>query len=544
MELMWRAHFSKIGWTNYRNAFEVIRFAEKVEAFQINCEGMDIQAKGYYKDQFDYIEGGNGELIGSVGKGKALSAISVKSFQAERSIYYRCYFEKTGWSAFCRDGDICGSFDKAVGLICGMQFFDADNVNEEADIKYADKFMADYENINKMLFINGKAKMLMQLTHSYQDKRNADIKICRNSVILPLKISENAQVRNAVYQGGVVDNTGKFIAGHDRKDHKNINLSCLSGYEYQDCQNIKETVIYGGICFGAFGHLLTESMCRLWYAFENEYRIVMLLPPDVKHINMDIFDLMGIRDRILFLKEPTRFEKVIVPDQTLRLHFDYKTEHCIPYEKIIQAAPKMNYEKIYLTRSHLKNTNDINEEYFEKFFRKRGYVIIAPEEYSFEEQVGIINAAKDVICTMGTLSHLALFCQEGVNLTIIRRDDRSTLLPQTLINQLKRLKVYYVDATHNFLPTQHTGGVFLYGPTEYFKEYLNARKIEFEEEEMEFELKKYAFEYINKWRNNYLKVKNFKEISGCDMVDVINAMNRALGEQEISRKKYISKCKR
>lgn len=225
------------------------------------------------------------------------------------------------------------------------------------------------------------------------------------------------------------------------------------------------------------------------------------------------------------------------------MHTDFKIEHKVPYDRIIDKVPKMNYDKIYLTRSHLKKSDGINEEYFEKFFRKRGYVVIAPEEYSLEEQVGMLNSAKDVICTMGTLSHLCLFCKEGTNLTILRRYDNSMLLPQTLINQLKNLNVYYVDATYNFLPTQHSGGVFLYGPTKYFRNYLDKRNFEYDEEELFFDLKEYAYEYIVKWRTNYLNVKNFNEIADRDMVDVINSISRALGEPEISRKKYISKLK-
>ncbi|MCI9189590.1 MAG: glycosyltransferase family 61 protein [Lachnospiraceae bacterium] len=543
MELEWRAHFSKIGWTNSRSGFELFHFAEKLEALEINCKEMDIKVRGYYNSESDYVEGGSGELVGSVGKGRTLSAVSIQSLQLQQFIFYRCYFEHSGWSNFYKNGDICGFFNDTKESICGIQIFVAAE-NEEAACKKADEQLTYYDDINKLLFINDKEKMLMHLTHSYQDKRKACIRVYEESVILPLRIVKNEQVRNAVYEGGVIDSTGRFVVGHDRKNGKQINLSCLSGYEFKDCSEINETVIYGGICFEVFGHLLTESMCRLWCAFENDYKIVMLLPPNIKHINMDIFELMGIKERILFLEEPTRFHKVIVPDQTLRLHYDFKEEHKIPYSKMIHAAPKMNYEKIYLTRSHLENTDGINEEYFEKFFRKRGYVIIAPEEYTLGEQIGIINAAKDVICTLGTLSHFALFCQEGASFTIIRRDDRTVLLPQTLINQLSNVKVYFVDATYNFLPTQHTGGVFLYGPTKHFKEYLDARNIKYDEEEVAFDLERYAFQYLCKWRKNYLQIKNFNAISGCDIVDILNAMNRAFGEAEISRKKYVSKYKR
>lgn len=544
MKLLWRAHFSKIGWSPKRDNFEILLFSEKLEAFEIDCECADIVAKAYFQDPFDYVEGGSGDLIGTTGKGKAIYGISIECKEIEQSIYYRCYFENIGWSDFCKDGAICGAADRETGQkICGIQIFLGNDDNWEAQLKRADEYLNYYENISKRLFINEKQKMLMHLTKGYRDERKAEIRHIENGVVLPLKVMKEVQVRNSAYLGGVLDSDGNFIAGHERKKDKNVNLSCLAGYEVSEYRTIHEKVIYGGILFGFFGHLLTESMARLWYAFEKDYRIVMLPAPNAGNVNMEIFDLLGIKDRILILQEPTQFDEVIVPDQSLRLHTDYKIEHKIPYDKILNTVPKMNYDKIYLTRCHLKNTDGINEVYFEKFFRKRGYVIIAPEEYTLAEQVGIMNAAKDVICTMGTLSHLGLFCQEGTKFTIIRRYDKSILLPQILINQLKKLDVYYVDATYNFLPTQHSGGVFLYGPTEYFRHYLDERHIEYDEEELKFDLGKHAFEYISKWRTNYLKVKNFNEIAAFDMVDVLNAMNRALGEKEISRKKYVSKLK-
>ncbi len=73
---------------------------------------------------------------------------------------------------------------------------------------------------------------------------------------------------------------------------------------------------------------------------------------------------------------------------------------------------------------------------------------------------------------------------------------------------------------------------------------MDARNIKYDEEEVAFDLERYAFQYLCKWRKNYLQIKNFNAISGCDIVDILNAMNRAFGEAEISRKKYVSKYKR
>ncbi len=156
--------------------------------------------------------------------------------------------------------------------------------------------------------------------------------------------------------------------------------------------------------------------------------------------------------------------------------------------------------------------------------------------------MALLAGAEEVVCTQGTLSHLGLFCRSGTKMTIFRRAE-NVLLPQYLVDQARQLETYYVDATFNFLPTRHTDSVFLYGPTAHFRNYLDRYGLEYKPEEIEFHVEEYAYEYLLHWCKTYNRLKSFNQISGWDMFDVLNNMNRVFGLPDISRKKYVTKLK-
>ena len=50
----------------------------------------------------------------------------------------------------------------------------------------------------------------------------------------------------------------------------------------------------------------------------------------------------------------------------------------------------------------------------------------------------------------GPLSHVTLFCNDEIKLTIINRTTNNILLPQILINKAKKFKVHYIEAKFIF----------------------------------------------------------------------------------------------
>lgn len=242
--LSYRAHFSQIGWTQKRNFNEPILFVDlKIEAVQIILNHSNIRISVWNKEG-KLCSDGDG-IAGTTGKKLALFGIAVDC-EDETEIFYRVYQSKNGWSEFVSQGKTAGE-EFGEEAICGIQIFIRNNqVTYEEQVRNADHKLQKYECIQSNLFVDNKWAMLEHLTKEYKDDREEEIGVYENAFILPLKKLENSKVRNAVYCGGVMDENMNFIAGQDRKAGKNVNLSCLEGYQPETVLRSDEIVILGG----------------------------------------------------------------------------------------------------------------------------------------------------------------------------------------------------------------------------------------------------------------------------------------------------------
>lgn len=548
--LEYSCHFSNIGWTSERGNFDLLLL-----------EGRQLEAIKFPIDKFickfvnsdSNVDGWkvmdeNG-VAGTVGERKPIYAIAIESKECI-DVYYRVYLKSTGWTPFCCNGVPCGNyFDVNCVAIEGIQIFTRKkDENIDGLFKNADLKLQQYYKIKSQLFIENPEKMLLSCTYNYHYSDSVGVRDVQDGIILPLKKLESGS-RNGVFAGGVCDADGQFVSGFERKRGKKINWSCTETYAFE-CNTLahsEETVIFGGIIIKHFGHLFVECLSRLWYIIENKScidKIVVLTIPGEKDFAKDFFTLIGIDlDRILIVSEPTQFKLVKVPDQTINLWSGYYDKYNLIYDQMRKNVTPMKYKKIFLTRRAFGKNDSVNEEFFDEFYEKQGYTLIAPETYTISEQVAIIAGADEIVCTEGTLSHLILFAKPGTKLVIFRRDYQAILLPQLLLNQVCQADVTYVDATFNYLPTKHTNGCYLYGPTENFKKYIQHENFIYDERDLDFDINRYLYDYMKKWCDNYNSLKNFNDISEIDLFDIVERMNQIFGNKSISRNKYITKVK-
>ncbi len=472
--------------------------------------------------------------VGTTGKGKGLRYVKFQMESVDETIhiYYRVNLRHIGWTAFCSDGELCGNRSAQKDcFIEGIQLFWLDSWEELGKaLEQSERNLSKYTFIKDRNFINFPQKALALQTRDFMDKNPAGVQEIEGGYALPLRKSE-VKTSSGTFLGGVMDGSGNFVAGLERKRGLEVNYTCLREYTFdeEEAEDLNETVIFGGVFISTFGHLFAECLSRLWWVIQHreiDYRVAVLTIPGQKNIKEDFFDLLGIdRSRILYVNNITRFSRIIVPDQTVRLHSDFKREYISIFDEIIAHVQPEKISKIYLSRSSFSKNDGI-------------------KNFSVREQVALLAGAEEVVCTQGTLSHLGLFCRSGTKMTIFRRAE-NVLLPQYLVDQARQLETYYVDATFNFLPTRHTDSVFLYGPTAHFRDYLDRYGLEYEPEEIEFHVEEYAYEYLLHWCKTYNRLKSFNQISGWDMFDVLNNMNlnRVFGLPDISRKKYVTKLK-
>lgn len=401
-----------------------------------------------------------------------------------------------------------------------------------------------------------------KVTFDYKNIAICNSFTVKNAYLLPLKelpASPEAAV-NGIYAGGVQAEDGSFVAGHRRYEKENQNLCCDKTYELNEEQKrkavlIEKNIVYCGMLVNSFGHIITEAFSRLWYILEHgeeEYLLAFVISNGVPQYFWDFMELLGIdRKRILIVNEVMKCRTIIVPEQAYIMFTGYNPKICGVYKRIITVAEKLqnivadsqkDSLKIYLSRMQFNKHDCINEEYFTQFYERRGFKVVSPETLSVSEQVLLIAAATEIVCTAGTLSHLSLFAQEGTKLTILLRcNEVGAIVPQFVINQMKRLEVTIMDCSYNYLPTTHADGIFLMGPTKDFVNYLDREKIDYKINEVQMDFEKTAWNYILAWINKYGRNGYpYKRINGQDVFDVVNRMSDVILEKSLTREQMVT----
>ena len=237
---------------------------------------------------------------------------------------------------------------------------------------------------------------------------------------------------------------------------------------------------------GHFGHFIAECWSRLWYVVQNPDLKSKILFITTTHGGYkswfdEFFRLMGIdKERIIYVRQPTQCRSVTVPEQSQYNQFHslkFTKEFFLPYQAIKSHVTPSKNKKLYMTRKNVIVGNYrrfcFNEEYFEDFFTAHGFKVIAPEKLSIEEQISLVTGADEIACTLGTLSHWAMFCKPTAKFIMLARDS-SIQSFQIFINEAFHVDEYYiVESYKSFLYVQsHIDGVFMLGSNRYWKEFV------------------------------------------------------------------------
>lgn len=347
---------------------------------------------------------------------------------------------------------------------------------------------------------NDRENMEKWCSTDYYLNEKSGVRIVDNGFILPVKKIQGSDSM----AGGVCDANGNFVAGHQgfkgvRWNTKRNGHTVDRSYSVSEAIPIvKETVVYGGVCVNHFGRMISECLSRMWWHIDNtgnNYKFVFISFYEEDIIMFKEFFLMiGImEDNIVLIKQPTRFEKIIVPEQSYYHTGPFNDNALSVFNTIRDSVKPAKNKKIYLTKSKLSVMPSMNEEYFENYFKSKGYEIVAPEKLSIREQIEVMAGAEEIACTRGTLPHMILFSKDKIKLTILNMVN-SVHQTQLWINQARKAQCTYINVSiGSSMPILR--GVLLLLPTKYWKQYLIDHGDDYPCN-MEEALRYYAFDYI------------------------------------------------
>ena len=450
---------------------------------------------------------------------------------------------------------------------------------------YHRNFYYDQQYIDNHIYMpeSFKESAALPLRRSYASDRSLSVREVERGIFLPTEYiyEDDEDIDMRFYRriekikafGGVCDESLNFIAGHQLfnprgLDHDSRHIWNSYPVEPEKITYVDETVLYGGSLIEHPGHLITECFAdRLWWLAENpdsDIKIAVEILWDthgwakgVDSFVMEFLDALGIsEERLIIVKAPTQFKKIIVPDQSaIPLNYcypyDFTDEYIKPFRRITEQLTPGEHKKIYLTKSKVHSKSVIGEEYFIEFFEKKGFAIIDPEDYTLKEKAALMYGADEVVTIDGTNALFSVFCKPSVRLTVLTRRMDYWDTPQQLITEALGIKEFFLvntsgsflenitDEAHNQVIVNFSRGLTFSYATKEFARYVKYLYNEEPDVTPEEALKKYLYDYLTYFPEHFSKGKDFIAVSNIKMTDILRGMSEVfLGKKLDTRRLY------
>lgn len=380
--------------------------------------------------------------------------------------------------------------------------------------------------------------------------------IYEDAFILPVKPEGPGNINvQTGFKGGVCDKSGKFVSGLVREydkiqgNPKPIAFSVTDGYPFNpdEAETLDGEYIYCGIAIPWFGHLISDSMVYMWYAVKHlnpQYKYVFLsaanCPPN--GVFYKLMEALGIsQDRILIADRLYRFKKLHVPQQSFVHHGYFTDEFLTAYDYAADLALKTYkgkvHKKVYLTRSSLGDKTGFNENYFEDFYRRKGYAIVAPETLPLQDQIALFANAEEITCLLGTLVEMTGFAKNLKKVNVLMRvNEPGSASPIIRFLQARGAECSLIDVSCHPLPTTHANGRYYVGPTVFWKQYLDDNSISYKPTDLVMDWS-YLHDYLEEYANAYSNPNSlsFLRMKNTDFFDLISRMNLVFNGTVINR---------
>ncbi|WP_157235591.1 glycosyltransferase family 61 protein [Methylosinus sp. LW4] len=189
--------------------------------------------------------------------------------------------------------------------------------------------------------------------------------------------------------------------------------------------------IYGGLLNLHFGHFITDFLSRLWFVTlpqfeERDFQICYTAPEVFTVANVFSYPWLsaimaslrlGPRN-FLHVIEPMRFDKLTIPEPSLRAQFYIYSSFrdlALAANPLRDSVSKERDRKIpvYLSKTRLVGgvSRIVNEYEIERHLREAGIDIVYPESISLTEQISLLESTDTILGTTGSAFHVSAFCK-------------------------------------------------------------------------------------------------------------------------------------
>lgn len=312
-----------------------------------------------------------------------------------------------------------------------------------------------------------KAAWLKGLANSIIEQRN-DPSVWRgqNATVPPPCTHDHAlKTEKSASQESVADQADACVA-----------LSAMPGtvaavYPFRDPRYRDEKVVYCGYLESTWADFLLGSAARLWYVLRQDQTVdkyVFCLgegedtavPESVRLF----LELLGIWERVDFLRQPVTYREVIVPEPGLSHGEAYYPQLLeVFYTVADNIVPDIDWgapEKLFIPLPKQERLHTYGMDAMLSFFARNGYTILPPETTSLKRLIYSIRHAGTVAIVSGSPVCNLLFSPSGQNVQIVERSVLTDCVPAQIM-QMNRLHTVFIDAFLPVYPVERTGPVIL-----------------------------------------------------------------------------------
>lgn len=252
----------------------------------------------------------------------------------------------------------------------------------------------------------------------HPDDKPLQYQIVNNAHICPLQT-----LPTGLLKGGIFDSDGKPIsAAQIRRKNRGVILgSDPSTFSKVDAVTIPPA-IFGGVIFSEYGHLILESLARLWCVAEVDDYPILFLSHQEKHIRSKLFMrlmfLLGIDPgRIRFSTKSEICESLIVPEPGLQLgirtssHYANFVRGRLSKSIKTQADSFADCRSAYLSRAGLSNVTrkPWSEDKLETLLAGQNQRAVRPERLDIRDQISLLNQCSRFGGFIGSQFHTLIF---------------------------------------------------------------------------------------------------------------------------------------
>lgn len=223
------------------------------------------------------------------------------------------------------------------------------------------------------------------------------------------------------HHAAVYDSSGEIIP-HSQV-LRGVEQACIVGHvpgrDIAPVEHVDEDVIYGGFVFTHFGHILLESLARLWASAPETSDTPICFQcrtDEIPAAARALFRLVGIEKAVRIVRHNTSFRSVAVPAPAFvirhRAHRLFKQMFLTMADRALgKASFQVTEQPLYLSRTRLGSSQRTvsGEAAFEEALKRVGFHVVHPETLPIEEQIRLVNSHRYVVGPQGSAFHMLLF---------------------------------------------------------------------------------------------------------------------------------------